>query len=82
MLCHQSEAAILTSLTSSLYERHEVPNLDEIGLFFDLAVFVELSVLAHAEEQFVAIIDDFLDVQRLMVHHEWIARVVNHHILG
>ena len=82
MLYHQSEAAILTSLTSSLHKRHEVPNLDKVGLFFDLAIFVELSVLAHTEEQFVAIIDDFFDVKRLMVHHKWIARVVNNHVLG
>ena len=45
-------------------------------------VLVDLSVFAHAEEQFVPVVDNLLDVEGLMVHHEGIARVVYHHVLG
>ena len=73
---------VLTSLACSFNERHKVPNLNEVGLLFNLAILVDLSVLAHAEEQFVPVVDNLFDIEGLMVHHEWIARVVYHHVLG
>ena len=55
--------SVLTSLAGSFNERHKVPNLNEVGLLFDLMILVDLSVLAHAEEQFVPIVDNLLDVE-------------------
>ena len=72
----------LTSLTCAFDEWHEIPNFDKIGFLFDLTILILLSVLAHTEEQLVAIIDYFLDVKRLMMHHEGIARVMHDHVLG
>ena len=45
-------------------------------------ILVDLSVFAHAEEQFVTVVDNLFDVEILMVHNEGVARVVYHHVLG
>ena len=81
-LLYNISIAILTTLTCSLNKRHEVPNFNEIGLLFNLVILVDLPVFAHAEEQFMPIVDNLLDVERLVMHHEGIARVMNHHVLG
>ena len=69
-------------MLGALDERHEVPDLDEVGLLFRLVVLVEAHVLSHGVEEFVAGVDHFLQEAGLMVDHEGFLRVVHDHVLG
>jgi len=72
----------LTSGGSALDEGHEVPNLDEVSLLLNLAVLVQLGVFAHGEEQLVLRVNHLFNVERLVVNHERVGRVVYYHVLG
>ena len=51
-------------------------------LLLRLILLIETIVLAHGEEQLVARIDDLLEEASLVVHREWLLRIVHNHVLG
>jgi len=72
----------LTSGGSALHEGHEVPNLDEVSLLLNLAILVQLGIFAHGEEQLVLRVNHLFNVERLVMNHERVGRVVYYHVLG
>ena len=68
-------------MTCAFNEGHEVPNLDKVRLLLNLPILVHVLILPHTEEQLVSVVDDFFDVERLVMHHKWVARVVHDHVL-
>lgn len=73
---------VLIARRGSLNQGHEVPDLDEEGLLFNLSILIELAVLAHREQELVPRVHHLLNVVRFVVDHERRLRVVHGHIFG